>query len=69
MRWSANVEEHLDWSRDSASTERATELALELAQAHGAALLGLAIIDEPDIKAGAAMASAARATSTRETRR
>jgi nucleotide-binding universal stress UspA family protein len=40
---------------DSPSTERATELALELAQAHGSALLGLAIIDEPDIKAGAAM--------------
>jgi nucleotide-binding universal stress UspA family protein len=40
---------------DSASTERATELALELAQAQGASLLGLAIIDEPDIKAGAAM--------------
>jgi nucleotide-binding universal stress UspA family protein len=40
---------------DSASTERATELALELAEAQGASLLGLAIIDEPDIKAGAAM--------------
>lgn len=40
---------------DSVSTERATDLALELAQAQGAALLGLAIIDEPDIKAGAAM--------------
>jgi nucleotide-binding universal stress UspA family protein len=40
---------------DSESTERATELALELAQAQGASLLGLAIIDEPDIKAGTAM--------------
>jgi nucleotide-binding universal stress UspA family protein len=40
---------------DSASTERATSLALELAQAHEATLVGLAIIDEPDIRAGAAM--------------
>jgi nucleotide-binding universal stress UspA family protein len=40
---------------DSASTERATELALDLARSHGATLVGLAVIDEPDIKAGAAM--------------
>jgi len=40
---------------DSAGTDRATELAIEIAQAQGARLVGLAIIDEPDITAGAAM--------------
>lgn len=40
---------------DSGSTERATDLAAELAKAHEATLVGLAIINEPDIKAGAAM--------------
>jgi nucleotide-binding universal stress UspA family protein len=39
----------------SAGTERATELAIALAQAEGAALVGLAIIDAPSITAGAAM--------------
>jgi nucleotide-binding universal stress UspA family protein len=39
----------------SESTTRATELALSIAKDHGASLVGLAIIDEPDIKAGAAM--------------
>jgi nucleotide-binding universal stress UspA family protein len=39
----------------SAGTARATELAVALAKAHGASLVGLAIIDEPAIKAGAAM--------------
>jgi nucleotide-binding universal stress UspA family protein len=38
----------------SASTERAIGLGLELAREHGARLVGLAIIDEPDIRAGAA---------------
>lgn len=40
---------------DSMGTERATAMALEIAASHGAALVGLAIIDEPDITAGAAM--------------
>jgi len=40
---------------DSAGTDRATALALEIAQAQGARLMGLTIIDEPDITAGAAM--------------
>jgi nucleotide-binding universal stress UspA family protein len=40
---------------DSAGTERATAMALEIAKGHGAAIVGLAIIDEPDIKARAAM--------------
>ncbi|HET6149413.1 MAG TPA: universal stress protein [Polyangia bacterium] len=40
---------------ESAGTDRATALALEIAQAQGARLMGLTIIDEPDITAGAAM--------------
>ncbi|HVZ73339.1 MAG TPA: universal stress protein [Polyangia bacterium] len=40
---------------DSAGTERATEVAIELARAKGATLVGLTIVDEPDITAGAAM--------------
>jgi len=40
---------------DSAGTERATSLATRLAQAQGAMLVGLAIVDEPDIRAGTAM--------------
>lgn len=40
---------------ESAGTERATALAIEMAQAQGARMVGLAIIDEPDITAGAAM--------------
>jgi nucleotide-binding universal stress UspA family protein len=40
---------------DSAGTARATALAIELARAHQASIVGLAIIDEPDIKSGAAM--------------
>ena len=39
----------------SVGTERATELALSIAHANQASLVGLAIIDEPNIKAGAAM--------------
>src|SRR5260370_583412 len=39
----------------SVGTDRATELALRIAQTNQASLVGLAIIDEPDIKAGAAM--------------
>jgi nucleotide-binding universal stress UspA family protein len=39
----------------SVGTDRATELALSIAKANQASLVGLAIIDEPDIKAGAAM--------------
>ncbi|HVR01336.1 MAG TPA: universal stress protein [Polyangia bacterium] len=39
---------------DSAGTERATELGFALATTHGA-VVGLTIIDEPDIAAGAAM--------------
>jgi nucleotide-binding universal stress UspA family protein len=39
----------------SVATERAVELALSLAKGGAAAVVGLAIIDEPDIKAGAAM--------------
>jgi nucleotide-binding universal stress UspA family protein len=38
----------------SASTERAIDLGLELAREHEAQLVGLAIVDEPDIRAGAA---------------
>ena len=38
----------------SSSTERAMELGLELAREHNARLVGLAIIDETDIRAGAA---------------
>ena len=34
----------------SASTERAIELGLELAREHGARLVGLAIIDDPDLR-------------------
>jgi len=40
---------------DSTGTERATQLAIELGRVLGATLVGLAIIDEPDIKAGTAM--------------
>jgi nucleotide-binding universal stress UspA family protein len=40
---------------ESAGTDRATDLAIDLAQTHGAVLVGLAIIDVPDITAGAAM--------------
>ena len=40
---------------ESAGTDRATELANDLAQTHGAGLVGLGIIDVPDITAGAAM--------------
>ncbi len=39
----------------SASSERAIDLGIELAREHGTRLVGLAIIDEPDIRAGAAM--------------
>jgi nucleotide-binding universal stress UspA family protein len=38
----------------SPSSERATELAIEIAREQSARLLGLAIVDEPDILAGAA---------------
>ncbi len=38
----------------SPSSERATELAIEIARELSARLLGLAIVDEPDIRAGAA---------------
>ena len=38
----------------SASTERAIDLGVELAREHDAQLVGLAIVDEPDIRAGAA---------------
>ena len=34
----------------SASTERAVDLGLELAREHGARLVGLAIIDDPDLR-------------------
>jgi len=37
----------------SASSERATDLALEIARELSARLMGLAIVDEPDIRAGA----------------
>jgi nucleotide-binding universal stress UspA family protein len=40
---------------ESAGTDHATDLAIDLAQTHGAALVGLAIIDVPDITAGTAM--------------
>jgi len=40
---------------ESVGTDRATALALEIAQAQGARLMGLTIVDEPDITAGAAM--------------
>ena len=40
---------------ESVGTDRATALALEIAHAQGARLMGLTIIDEPDITAGAAM--------------
>jgi nucleotide-binding universal stress UspA family protein len=40
---------------ESAGTDRATAMALEIAQTQGAKLIGLTIIDEPDITAGAAM--------------
>lgn len=36
------------------SSQRATELAVELARSHEATLVGLAIVDEPDIRAGTA---------------
>jgi nucleotide-binding universal stress UspA family protein len=39
----------------SGGTDRATSLAIEIAQAQAASLVGLAIIDVPDITAGAAM--------------
>jgi nucleotide-binding universal stress UspA family protein len=38
----------------SASTDRAIDLGVELAREHDAQLVGLAIVDEPDIRAGAA---------------
>jgi nucleotide-binding universal stress UspA family protein len=38
----------------SPGSERATELAIEIARESSARLLGLAIVDEPDIRAGAA---------------
>src|SRR3978361_1960292 len=38
----------------SASSARATALAIELARAQAARRVGVAIIDEPDIRAGAA---------------
>jgi nucleotide-binding universal stress UspA family protein len=38
----------------SVSTDRATELGIELAREHSARLVGLAIVDETDIRAGAA---------------
>lgn len=38
----------------SASSERATDLAIEIARELTARLMGLAIVDEPDIRAGAA---------------
>jgi len=40
---------------ESAGTDRATALAIEIAQAQHARLIGLTIIDEPDITAGTAM--------------
>jgi len=39
----------------SSSAESATRLAIEVARTCGAVLAGLAIVDEPDIRAGAAM--------------
>ena len=38
----------------SPSSERATELAIEIAREQSARIVGIAIIDEPDIRAGAA---------------
>jgi nucleotide-binding universal stress UspA family protein len=38
----------------SPSSERATDLAIEIAREQSARLLGLAIVDEPEIRAGAA---------------
>jgi nucleotide-binding universal stress UspA family protein len=38
----------------SASSERATDLAIEIARELSARIMGLAIVDEPDIRAGAA---------------
>src|SRR3954464_12116966 len=38
----------------SASSERATDLAIEIAREMSARLTGLAIVDEPNIRAGAA---------------
>src|SRR4051794_40609746 len=38
----------------SASNEPATNLAIDIARAAGAGLAGLAIVDEPDIRAGTA---------------
>lgn len=40
---------------DSAGTERATELGFALPTTHGATVVGLTIINEPDVTAGAAM--------------
>ena len=38
----------------SAGTDEAVRVAIELGRAQNAALVGLAIVDEPDIRAGAA---------------
>ena len=54
-RETAGMKSILVGLEDSGSTERATDLAMTLAQTHGATLVGLAIIDEPDITSGAAM--------------
>jgi nucleotide-binding universal stress UspA family protein len=42
----------------SSSSERAIDLGLELGREHGARLVGLAIIDEADIRAGSAVGGA-----------
>ena len=39
----------------SPSTESATRLSIDIARARGAALVGIAIVDEPDIRAGTAV--------------
>ena len=41
-------------SRGSASSDSATRIAIHIARGRGANLVGLAIVDEPDIRAGAA---------------
>jgi len=48
------IKEALVCLESSPSSETATRLALSIAAEHGAPLVGLAIVDEPDIRAGAA---------------
>ena len=52
------IKEALVCLESSASSEAATRLAITIANDSQARLVGLAIVDEPDIRAGAALVCA-----------